>query len=153
MLNSRCVMRPPIYQQTHGLRTVRHPRSRIPRPSASQDGHHQVGDHDIRECFGSDHDSIASFLALKPDVVLLGFRMGNESAETDRTIQEGSTAKVIFVTYAEAENTAGDNKVSNFPAGNAAGGGISKPHSSDGAATTSKPKWGLTIRSARAKTS
>ena len=53
---------------------------------------------------GSDHDSIASFLALKPDVVLLSFRMGNESAETARTIQEGSTAKVIFVTYAETEN-------------------------------------------------
>lgn len=49
-------------------------------------------------------ESIASVLALNPDVVLLEFHLSDESTETARTIRDVSTAKVIFVTHAETEN-------------------------------------------------
>jgi len=49
-------------------------------------------------------DCLASVLALQPDVVLLGFRQGDESYETARTIHEVSDAKVVFLTNAETEN-------------------------------------------------
>jgi two-component system, NarL family, nitrate/nitrite response regulator NarL len=50
-------------------------------------------------------DSLASVLALQPDVVLLEFRQSEESIETVRAIQAESDAKVIFLTHAETENT------------------------------------------------
>jgi DNA-binding NarL/FixJ family response regulator len=49
-------------------------------------------------------DSLASILALRPDIVLLEFRPSDESTETVRGIQQESDAKVIFLTHAETEN-------------------------------------------------
>lgn len=53
---------------------------------------------------GQVHESIASVVALQPDVVLMEFRLSDESPETLRTIRDVSAAKVIFLTHAETEN-------------------------------------------------
>jgi DNA-binding NarL/FixJ family response regulator len=52
---------------------------------------------------GSAADSLSPIATLQPDVVILEFRLGDESAAVVRTIHEGSKAKVIFLTHEMTE--------------------------------------------------
>lgn len=49
-------------------------------------------------------DSLPSVVTLRPDVVILEFRLSDQSAAAVRSIQEGSEAKVIFLTHDVSEN-------------------------------------------------
>jgi DNA-binding NarL/FixJ family response regulator len=52
---------------------------------------------------GSVADSLSSVLMLRPDVVILEFRLSDESAAFVKTIHERSEAKVIFLTHETTE--------------------------------------------------